>query len=120
MTDCCVLLYLLFRSEELPQSPNLSPAVLTYLHVPQFFYDFFNPLQGMFIIPKGFVDYLPPPSYELHPKDALEVGTVPFGRCVAGFTRMMYFFLRKNKMKMMVSRAFVLLFPGTTELNGGS
>ena len=61
-----------------------------------------------------------PPSYELHAEYPLEVDTVPFGRYITGFTRMMYGFLRKMKRKMMVKEAFVLFFPVTLELNGES
>ena len=32
MTDCCVLVFILFQSEEPPQSPNISPAVLPEEH----------------------------------------------------------------------------------------
>ena len=55
----------------------------------------------------------------MHPKDPLEVDTVPFGRCIAGVTTMMYCLLRKTKRKMMVVEAFVLFFPVEPELNGG-
>ena len=43
-----------------------------------------NPFRGRFSIPKSFVDSIPPPSYELHPEDPLEVDTVPFGCCIEG------------------------------------
>ena len=59
------------------------------------------------------------PSYGLHPKDPLEVDTVSFGCCIAGFTIMMFGFLRKMTRKMMVVEAFVLFFNVTLELNGG-
>ena len=80
---------------------------------------FFNPCQGRSIIPKSFVHYLPPPSYELHPEEPLEVDTVPFGLCIEGVARMMLGFLRKKKREMMVAESFVLFFTVKPELNGG-
>ena len=62
----------------------------------------------------------PHPSYELHPEDPLEVDNVPFEFCIAGFTRILFGSMRKMKREMMVVEAFVLFFPVTIELNGGS
>ena len=61
----------------------------------------------------------PPPYYELHTEDPLEVDTVPFGFFIEGVTTMMFGLMRKIKSKMMVAEAFVLFFPVTLELNGG-
>ena len=58
--------------------------------------------------------------HKLYPKDPLEVDNVPFGLCIAGVTRMMFVFLRKTKRKMVVAEEFVLFFPFTPEINGGS
>ena len=67
-----------------------------------------------------FDGYLPPPSYDLHPKDPLEVDTVTFGCCIAGVTIIMFGFLKNIQSKIMVVEAFVLFFPVASELNGGS
>ena len=48
-----------------------------------------------------------PTLYELHPKDRLEVDTVPFGCYIAGLYGMIYGLLRKSKRNIMVSEAFV-------------
>ena len=81
---------------------------------------FSNPCQGRFRIPKSSVDSLPPPSYDLQPKYPLEIDTVTFVICIARVIRMMYCLLSNTKRKMMVAEAFVLFFPVTPELNGGS
>ena len=62
---------------------------------------------------------LPPPSHEFHPKEPLEVDTVPFECSIAGITRMVFSFMRNMKSKMMVAEAFVLFFTVTLEINGG-
>ena len=50
----------------------------------------------------------------------MKVNRVTFECIVARVTRMMFSFLRKMKRKMMVAEAFVLFFPVTLEINGGS
>ena len=62
ITDCCIIVRLLFLLEELVQFPNLSPVVLLCLPLLQCLESFFkNPLHSRFSIPKSFVDSLPLP-----------------------------------------------------------
>ena len=67
------------------------------------------------------MDYIyPPPTYKLNPKDPLEVDSVPPGRLIAEFPRMMSGLMRNMKRKLMVGVAFVLFVPNATSHNGGS
>ena len=105
MTDCCVLVCILFHPEETLQSPNFSPAVLPCLHMLQFLlFLFLNPCQVRLITLKIFVDYPPPLSYDLHPEYQLGVNSVPFDCCIGGVTRMMSGLLMNMKRKLWLLR----------------
>ena len=79
-----------------------------------------NPFHGRFSIPKSFVDSLSPPSDDLHPKEPLKVYAITLARPIAEIPRMIYCLLRSMKIKLMVEEAFVMFFPVTLEINGGS
>ena len=61
-----------------------------------------------------------PDSSSAAASSTLEVDRVPYECSVVGLSRMMFDLLRKMKREMMVAEAFVLFFPVTIEINGGS
>ena len=73
MTDCCVLVCLLFILEELVKFPNLSPVVLPCLPLLQCLERFFfgTPFTVDSASPRALLILSPPPSDDLHPKEPL-------------------------------------------------
>ena len=61
----------------------------------------------------------PPPSYELHTEDPLDVNTVPFECCVA-VKKNDVWFSEEDEEENGFFEAFVLFFPVTLDISGGS
>ena len=63
----------------------------------------------------------PPPhthTFNLHPKDQLEVCAVTLGHLIAEFPRIIFALLRNMKRKLMVGVEFVPFVPTTISNNG--
>ena len=70
--------------------------------------------------PRALLILPPPPSDDLHTKEPLKVYAISLGRPIAEIPRMIYCLLRSMKSKLMAEEAFVMFFPVTLEINGGS